>query len=77
MDRGKKGDNSKTPFHRRQNRELHSLNHCQDITVGEITKLKSPLLPFDKVNMDNGDLSTNSIYYNRPNTNFPLYHDLN
>ena len=65
MNRGRKGDNSKTPSYCRQNRKLHSLNYCQDITVGKITKLKSPLLPFDKLNMDNDDLSTNSIYYNR------------
>ena len=78
MVRGRKGDNSKTSFPCRQNRTIHSINHCQDSAVREITKLKSPLLPFDKLNMGNGDLSTNSIYYNRSNTNTnSLHHALN
>ena len=77
MVKGRKGGNSKTPSPCRQNRMLHSINHCQDSTVRENTKLKSPLLPFDKLNTGNGDLSTNSIYYNRSNINFPLHHALN
>ena len=77
MVNGRKKGNSKTPTPCRQNRMLHSLNHCKDITVRENTKLKSPLLPFDKLNMGNGDLSTNSIYYNCSNINFPLHHALN
>ena len=56
---------------------LCSLNHCQNITVPKNTKLKSPLLPFNELNMDNGDLSTNSIYDNYSNINFPLHHALN
>ena len=61
MVKGRKGGNFKTPSPCRQNWMLYSLTHCQDITVHKNTKLKSPLLPFDKVNMGNGDLSTNSI----------------
>ena len=56
---------------------LRSLNYCQDITVHENTKLKSSLLPFDELNMGNGDLSTNSEYNNCFNINFPLHHALN
>ena len=56
---------------------LHSFNHNQDIIVHEITKLKSPLLLFDKLNMGNGDLSTNSEYDNCSNINFQLHHALN
>ena len=77
MVNGRKKGNSKTPTPCRQNRMLHSLNHCKDITVRENTKLKSPLLPFDKLNMVNNDLSINSIYNNRFNINFPLHHTLN
>ena len=75
--KGRKGGNSKATSPCRQNRMFHSINHCQDNTVHEVTQLKSPLLPVDKLNMGNGDLSTNSIYYNRSNINFPLHHDLN
>ena len=74
---GRKGGHFKTPSPPRQNWMLCSLNHCQDITVRENTKLKSPLLPFDDLNMGNGDLSTNSIYDNCSNINFPLLHALN
>ena len=77
MVRGRKGDNSKTPTPCRQNRMLHSINHRQDSTVCEIIILKSAVLPFDKLNMGNIDLSTNSIYYNHSNTNFPLHNTLN
>ena len=56
---------------------LYSLNHCQDITVRENTKSKSSLLPFEGLNVGNGDLSTNSEYDNRSNINFPLLHALN
>ena len=34
-------------------------------------------MPFNKLNLDNGDLSTNSKYDNCFNINFPLYHALN
>ena len=77
MVKGRKGDNSKTPSPCRRSMMLYSINHSQDSTVHENTKLKSPLLSFNKLNMGNGDLSTNSIYYNRSNINFPLHHDLN
>ena len=77
MVKGRKGGNSKTPSPCRQNRMLCSLNHRQDITIRENTKLRSPLLPFDELNMSNGDLSTNLIYDNRYNINFPLHPALN
>ena len=47
MVKGKKRGISKAPSLCRQNWMLCSINHCQDITVREYTKLKSPLLPFD------------------------------
>ena len=47
---------------------LHSLNHHQDSTVREVIKLKSPLFPFDKLDIGNGDLSINYL---------PLHHALN
>ena len=53
---------------------LRALNHCQDITVRASTKLKSSLLPFEELNMDNHDLSTNSEYNNRSSVNFPCHH---
>ena len=56
---------------------LRSLNHRQDITVRKNTKLKSSLLPFEELNMGNGDLSTNSEYDNRSSINFSLHHALN
>ena len=54
-----------------------SLNHHQDITVRENTKLKSSLFPFVELNMGNGDLSTDSEYDNHSNINFPLHHAFN
>ena len=77
MVKGRKSGNTKASSPRRQNWMLRSLNHCQDITVHENTKLKSSLLPFKELNMNNHDLSTNSEYDNRSNINFPLHHDLN
>ena len=56
---------------------LFSLNHRQDIIVRENTKLKSSLLPFKKLNMGNGDLSTKSEYDNRSNIDFSFHHALN
>ena len=76
MVKGRKWGNSKTPSPHRQNRMFHSINHRQDNTVREITKLKSLLLPFNKLNMGNGDLSTYSLYYNCSNINFPLHYAL-
>ena len=76
MIRRRKGDTSNTPSPCRRNIIIHSINHCQDSTVCEITKLKSAPLPLDKLNMCNSDLSTNSTYYNRSNTNFPLHNAL-
>ena len=43
----------------------------------ENTKLKSSLLSFEELIMDNGDLSTESEYDNRSNINFPLHHAIN
>ena len=77
MVKGRKRGNTKPPSPRRQNRMLCSLNHCQDITTRENTKLKSSLVPFEKLIMDNGDLSTKSEYDNCSNINFQLYHALN
>ena len=68
---------TKTPSPHKRNWMLRSLNHRQDIIVRENTKLKSSLLPFEELNMGNGDLSTNSEYNNPSNINFPLYHALN
>ena len=70
MVKGRKRGNTEDPFSCRQKRLLCSLNHRQDITVRENTKLKSPRLPFKELNMDNGDLSTNSKYDNYSNINF-------
>ena len=56
---------------------LFSFNHCQDITVHENKKLKSPLLPFKELDIGNGDLSTNSKYDNCSNINFPHHHAFN
>ena len=77
MVKGRKRGNSRAPSPCRQNWILHSLNHNQDITTGDNTKLKSPILPFEVLNMGNGDLSTNSKYDNRSNINFLLHHALN
>ena len=77
MVKGRKSGNTKPPSPHRQNWMLCSRNHCQNITVCENTKLKSSLLPFKVLIMDNGDLSTKSEYNNRPNINFPLHHTLN
>ena len=75
--KGRKWGNSKTPSPCKQNSMLHSINHRQDNTVRENTKLKSPLLPLDKLNMGNSDLSSNPTYYNRSIINFPLHYALN
>ena len=61
MVKGRKNNNTKAPSPCKRNRMLRSLNHCQDITVRENTKLKSPFLHFEELTMDNGELSTNSI----------------
>ena len=74
MVKGRKSSNTKAPSPRRQNWMLHALNHRQDITVRASTKLKSSLLPFKELNMDNNDLSTNSEYNNRSSINFPCHH---
>ena len=56
---------------------LCSLNHRQDITALEDTKLKSSLLTFEELNTRNSNLSTYSGYDNCSNINFPLHHALN
>ena len=77
MVKGKKKGNTKPPSPCRQNRMLCSLNHRQDITVCKNTKLKSPLVPFEELIMDKGDLSKKSEYDNCYNINFQLHHALN
>ena len=59
MVKGKKRGNTKPPPPRGRNQMFHSLNHCQDIMTRENTKLKSLLVLFEHLIMDNGDLSTN------------------
>ena len=59
MVKGRKNNHTKAPFPCKQSWMIHSLNHCQDITVPEKTKLKSSLLPFEEFIMGNGDLSKN------------------
>ena len=76
MVKGRKSGNTKDLSPPKRNWMLSSLNHCQDITVRENTKLKSSLLPFEELNMGNNDLSTNSEYDNHSNINFPLHHAL-
>ena len=76
MVKGRKNDNIKALSPCKRNRILYSPNNCQDITVRENTKLKSSLLPFEELNMGDGDLSTNSKYDNRSNINFPLHRAL-
>ena len=56
---------------------LCSLNHRQDIRVRENTKLKSPLLPFDKLDIGNDHLLTDSGYDNHSCINFPFHRVLN
>ena len=73
----KRGNITKPSSPCRQDWMLHSLNHRQDITARENTKLKSSLLPFEELIMDNNDLSTQSEYDNCFNINFPLHHALN
>ena len=80
MVKGKKNGNTKAPSPSppcKRNWMLCSLNHRQDITVRENTKLKASLLPFKELNMGNGDLSTNSECDNCSNINSPLHHSLN
>ena len=77
MVKERKRVNIKAPSPCRRNWMLCYINHHQDITVHENTKLKLLLLPFEELNMCNSDLSTNSEYNNRSNINFPLHHDLN
>ena len=74
MVKGRKRGNTKPPSPRRRNRILRALNHRQDINVIASTKLKSSLLPFEELNMDNNDLSTNSEYNNRSSVNFLCHH---
>ena len=77
MVKGRKSGNTKAPSPCRQNRMLCSLNHYQDVTVCGYTKLKSSLLTFEELNMDNDDLSTNSEYDNCSNINCSIHHALN
>ena len=78
MIKGRKRGNTNDPSPCRRTQILHSLNHCQDFTVPEHTKLKLSRLPFEELNMGNSGLSTNSEYDNLSNNiNFPLLHALN
>ena len=56
---------------------LCSLNYCQDNTACENIDLKSPLLTFEELIMDNGDLSTKSEYDNRSYINCLFHHARN
>ena len=56
---------------------IHTLNHRQDITTCENTKLKSTIVPFEDLIMDNGGLPTKTEYDNRSNINFQLHHAFN
>ena len=76
MVEGRRRGNTKPPSLRRRNRMLCSLNHCQDITTRENTKLKSPLVPFKNLIIDNGDLLTKTKNDNCSNINFQLHHAL-
>ena len=75
--KGRKRATTKPPFARRQNRMLCSLNYRHDITARENTNLKSSLLPFEELIINNGGLSTKSEYINCSNINFPLHNALN
>ena len=75
--KGRKRGNTKHSSPCRQSRMLCSLNHCQDNTARENTNLKSSLLPFEELIMDNADLSMKSEYDNCSNINLPLHHALN
>ena len=59
MVKGRKSGITETPSPCRRNWILRALNHCQDITICESTKLKSSLLPFEELNMGNNLLSMN------------------
>ena len=74
MVKGRKTD--RAPSLCRRNRMLRALNHRQNITVRTSTRLKSSLLPFEELNMDTDDLSTNSEYNNCSSVNFPCHHAL-
>ena len=56
---------------------LRALNLCQDVTLCVSTKLKSPLLPFDKLSIGNDHLSTDAGYDNCFCINFPFHSALN
>ena len=76
MVKGRKNDSTKASSPYKQNQMLCCLNRCQDIIVRGYIELKSPLLPFEVLNMGNNDLSTNPKYDNRSNINFPFHHAL-
>ena len=77
MVKGRKSGNTKAPFTDRRNRILRALNLRQDVTLRGPTNLKSPLLPFDELNMGNNHLSTDSGYNNHSCINFLFHRTLN
>ena len=62
----------KAPSPCRQNRMLHAIIRCQDAIIRKSTKFKSSLLHFNKLDIDNHHLSTNSEYDDHSGINFPL-----
>ena len=77
MVKGRKSGNTKAPSLCRQNQMLRALNFCQDIALFGSAKLKPSLLPFEKFDIGNHHLSTDSGYDNHSCINFPFHRTLN
>ena len=76
MVKGRKSGNTTAPSPCRQNWILYVLNLCQDIPFHGSTKLKS-LLRFDKLDIGNNHLLTDSGYDNNSYINLPFHRTLN
>ena len=62
----------KAPSPHRQNRMLHATICCQDNIICRSTRFKLSLLHFNKLDINNNHVLTNSEYNNHSILNFPL-----
>ena len=75
--KGRKSYENKDPSPCRRNRMLCAIIYHQNAIILKATRFKSSLLHFNKLNIDNNHLSTNSEYDDCSGTNFRLKFSLN
>ena len=75
--KGRKSYKNKAPSPRRQNWMLRAIICCQCDIIRRSTRFKLSLLHFNKLDIDNNHLSTNSEYDDYSGINFPLQFAIN